>query len=253
MKTTAQSYILVAIAVVIPLGEQLAGAGFIAPSGLPAGSQYEIAFVTADNTAATSTSIADYNSFVASEAAQDPSLPAGLTWHAIVSTVTTGAATNAPSLGSIPVFDTLGNRLTPAGQSLYQTTDATPMLTGIQYDQNGNLVTNNVIFNGAPPTPTPVVWTGSTDAGGIVSNGALGSNDPIITAAGGFGTNWLELSDLILANIAGASPHLTKSTPLELYALSSPITVAPEPASIVMAGTAIVGLIAICHGHRALT
>lgn len=62
--------LLAATVVAMMLGGT-AMADTILPQGLAPGSQYEIAFVTADITVAESSSIATYNSFVTSEANQD--------------------------------------------------------------------------------------------------------------------------------------------------------------------------------------
>src|SRR5689334_6429227 len=79
----------------------------IPPIGLAPGSQYQLAFVTADTTTATSATEAYYNAFVSAQAAQNASLPA-TTWSAITSTADgTNASLNAPWLG-LPVYDTTG-------------------------------------------------------------------------------------------------------------------------------------------------
>lgn len=60
-------------------------ADVIAPVGLPPGSPYQLIFVTADGIPGTSTTEAPYNTFVNSEAALSPTLPAS-SWHAMTST-----------------------------------------------------------------------------------------------------------------------------------------------------------------------
>ena len=176
-------------------------AGIILPSGLAPGSQYEIAFITSGGINATSSSITTYNTFATNQAAQDAQLPSGLSWHAIVSTASVGANANAPSVGSIPVYDTQGHLLTNPGQSLYQFSNATPGLFGIEYDQNGNLVQNNANISG---TPEPVIWTGSTDAGTIAN--ALGTSNPTLTIASGFGTQWLDSANAAIRQFARRAP-----------------------------------------------
>ena len=76
-KTMVRS--LVAVALVATMFAGTAVAQVVLPTGLPPGSQYEIAFVTSDGTTATSTDINDYNSFVTAEAAFSSSLPTGVT------------------------------------------------------------------------------------------------------------------------------------------------------------------------------
>ena len=97
--------ILVTLILAAPM---LAQAGFISPN-LPAGSEYELIFVTRDSRDATSPYIADYNSFVTSQAGQDSSLPQSITWHAIASTagdINTGLGqADANANAAIHAFD----------------------------------------------------------------------------------------------------------------------------------------------------
>ena len=82
-------------AAVLLIGAQLRGSVITVPSGLPAGTQYRLVFVTADTTNATSTNIATYNTFVTNEADASAALLAlGATWTVIGSTATTDAITN---------------------------------------------------------------------------------------------------------------------------------------------------------------
>ena len=110
-----QNLIFVAglFALAVPLS---AYADFIAPN-LPAGSKYEIAFVTSGGTTATDPYEADYDAFVTQQAAQNPNLPQA-TWHAIASTYENGdvqqARQNAPFTSSIPVYNTQGQRKRPS-------------------------------------------------------------------------------------------------------------------------------------------
>src|SRR5208283_5438080 len=96
--------------------------GFIPPN-LPAGSKYEIAFVTTGGTTATDPYEADYSAFVTAQAQENPNLPQGVTWHAIASTFenfnpqTTGQ--NAPFTSSIPVYNTAGQLVANASTPLY--------------------------------------------------------------------------------------------------------------------------------------
>lgn len=138
------------LAFAIPL---LAYAGFIPPN-LPAGSEYELAFVTRDTRNATSWNIADYNSFVTTEAAQNSNLPSGVTWHAIASTIgnidnglgQADANQNAPFTPSIPVYNTVGQLVADAATPLYSA--AGILINPIDCDQFGNAFATGV-------------WTGS--------------------------------------------------------------------------------------------
>ena len=125
-----------------------AHAGFIPPN-LPAGSKYEIAFVTSGGTTATDPSSADYNAFVTAQAEQNPNLPQGVAWHAIASTLETDfdiiqANQNAPFTPSIPVYNTQGQLVANAATPLYSGYQINPIL----YDQFGN-------------SDSTEVWTGS--------------------------------------------------------------------------------------------
>jgi hypothetical protein len=178
---------------------------------LPPGSKYELLFVTKDTRDATSANIADYNAFVTAEAALNPLLPQGVTWHAIASTNSVNAIDNAPA--SFPVYSTTGNEISP---DIYGNLN---QLFELNYDQFGN---ESVVF------PTEV-WTGTLGLGGIASPNPLGSSTGLATfgqaefIASGFVFNWGGVG-----TIETSSDHF-------LYALSSPITVpAPEPTSLAL-------------------
>jgi hypothetical protein len=180
---------------------------------LPAGSQYQIVFVTSDLTTATSSVIGDYNNFVTSEAAQSAALVAlGVQWNAVVSTAGGGIAkVNAPSTG-LPVYNTAGIEVASGATGLY-VGSSLPLLSPIQYDQFG-LASSPVI-----------VWTGSTASGN--ASLTLGSS---FVAVGVSTTStpqsWMTVDAIPSGQVA------------TLYALSTPITVIPEPASLTLLGTA---------------
>ena len=108
-------------------------AGFIPPTGLNPGSQYQIMFVTADTTSGTSGSEIDYNNFVTAEAAPLIALlPLGTTWSAVTSTYDgtnyTNAGVNAPTNTAIPVFNIQGQQLSyPYPLGLWVGPIATPV------------------------------------------------------------------------------------------------------------------------------
>jgi hypothetical protein len=197
---------------------RMAQAAIIPPIGLAAGAPYQLIFVTADSIDALSPFENQYNTFVTNEAALNPSLPTA-TWHAITSTVdSTDASTNAPWL-SLPVYNTLGQLVTSAAQSLYTPTHLAP-ITGDQY--------------GGPIPPGPV-WTGSSASGtgnfrlGLPNQyGDIGSPlDP------GF---WLR---------AGQAPFILQVNQLDfpIYALSGVIHIpTPEPSSFILLIAGIAGL-----------
>jgi hypothetical protein len=70
-------------------------ADFVPPVGRPPGSQYQLIFVTQGTRDATSSNIADYNTFVNAEASLNPLLPQGIGWHVVAFTSAITAQTNA--------------------------------------------------------------------------------------------------------------------------------------------------------------
>ena len=119
---------------------------FIHPN-LPAGSEYELVFVTRGTMPATDPYIGDYNAFVTAQAGKT-NLPQGVTWQAIASTIgdiNTGlgqaqANENAPFTPSIPVYNTAGQLIANAATPLYGGIIVNPIL----YDQNGTALSTGV-------------------------------------------------------------------------------------------------------------
>ena len=169
---------------------------------LPAGSKYQIIFATSLETAGGSSSISGYNTLAADSAALDSMLPGGVTWSAVASTLTVAASANAPSASNIPIYNTHGTEVS-AG-NLYSGS----LLAPVSFDENGG------------PPPISLIWTGATAAGGISAN-PLGSTTPE------FGESTLSTSGWITGFSQG-------QTPWPIYALSSPITVVPEPGTLAL-------------------
>lgn len=192
-----------------------AEADIIPPIGLAPGSEYQLVFVTADTTTATSTDITTYNTFVQNEAALNASLPSA-TWTAIGSTATVSASVNAPNDfvdGSyLPVYNTQGLLVTAAG--LYS--NIIPV-NAITYTQMGN------------PTGS-AVWTGTSQVGSAEPGTALGSESQAQVGISNDGVNPGWLSEIAF-NPSGDFP---------LYALSSALVATPEPTSVTLLGSAMV-------------
>lgn len=191
----------------------------IPPIGLAPGSEYQLIFVTAGATYAWPTDISFYNSFVNSEAALSPSLPA-TTWYAVGSTQTVNANVNAPNVivnGSyLPVYNTQGIAVWAGGaSSLY----SGPLLAPVLYDQFGGSMHSEQL-----------TWTGSL-LGGTASPNYLGStagdNHDITEGLSDDPARWLA---------ANGDPSVV---PRSMYALSGVI---PEPSSLILLAIGGLGL-----------
>jgi hypothetical protein len=198
-------------------------ADVILPTGLAPGTKYEIAFVTAGYTAATSTDINYYNNFVTTEANKDATLKnLGVSWHAIASTATVSAQTNAPFSSAIPVYNTFGVPVATSACPLY----------------SGNLLNYGIYINqyGVRTVNDESVWTGTCVTGNPgIPVYPLGSTTGTATFGLDFGySQGVWLTELDTQTNVG----------LPMYALSAPITVGavPEPTSLTLLGTALLGL-----------
>jgi hypothetical protein len=128
----------------------VARADFVPPAGV---TDYRLIFVTTDTTAATSSNIADYNSFATNEAEQNPDLPS-TTWTAVASTDAVSAVSNiacTPDCSNIPIFLVDGTDVATSSTALFNAATVS-LLNGIDEDQKGTSVSG-------------YVWTGSFSDG----------------------------------------------------------------------------------------
>ena len=221
---------LIFVAALVALAVPLSAYGDFIPPNLPAGSKYEIAFVTSGGTTATDPYEADYNAFVTAQAGENPNLPQGVTWHAIASTFENGdvqqAIQNAPFTSSIPVYNTEGQLVANAATPLYSESGA--ILNPIGYDQFGN-------------AKNTYVWTGSGGDGTFdnpLGNGIVyGPPDLGYSALSSYG--WL-----------GQASYANATSVYPLYALSSPITV-PEPGTVALLAAWLTALAVFVFGRCA--
>lgn len=185
---------------------------------LPAGSQYQLVFVTASSRGATSAAASDYNTFVTQQAAQNTALPYA-TWRAVISTPTLNANQNAPTSLSVPIYNTNGQLIATGSSDFWFPTH----LAATNYDQFGLLYNTSV-------------WTGSNPDGTAAS--------PASASYTTFGTT--TYTDRGWINDRTDRPDLAVHP---VYALSSTITAVPEP-HLSLVGTVVIGLVILGQVNR---
>jgi hypothetical protein len=236
-KTMVRCLLAAALTMAMLAGTTMADA--ILPTGLAPGTQYQIAFVTADTINGASGSASTYNDFVTAQTALSPSLASlGASWTAITTTADgTNACDNAPAYAGVPIYNTLGQPLSTAG-ALYMIWDSYwGWLGGLDHPINADQY-------GLPVAAGVWVWTGSQPDGRVSPSGAFQLGDTTITNQAIFGdpgstTNsqyWMTAGHDNLDYLGTTIYH-------PVYALSSRITVpAPEPGTLALLGSALLGL-----------
>ena len=193
----------------------------VVPPSLSPGSTYRLIFVTGGSSYvdATSTSIADYNSFVSSIAGGVSELAAlGVTWTAVVSTSAVDALANVGGPTGDPIYTTNGNEVAADLSGLF----SGALLNAADGDQDG------LPFGGQ------YAWTGSHLDGTNFLGSELGASSPEYGQVGDTTGAWLEFSGV------GIDP----STQLAIYGVSSELTV-PTPSTSGVPEPSSVGLMAI--------
>lgn len=195
------------------------------PTSLSVGDQYRLAFVTSSGRDATSSDIADYNSFVTNATLNVPELAAlGTTWKAIASTASVDARDNTgtnPSVGAgVPIFLLNDTKLVDDNADLW----------------DGDLDNSLSVNQFGSPFGMLFVWTGTTPGGIGYSGFELGPPHPVLDS---------RVGDIPSTNDFWISfAALSSSNTWPLYALSDTLTVPiPEPSTLVLFGLGFLGLV----------
>jgi PEP-CTERM motif len=186
------------------------------PGGLSPGQSFRFAFVTDGTTTATSSNIADYNSFVNAQAEGATYNGMAITWSAIASTPTENAIANVgPTQAPVYLVD---------GTFITATTTSSGLWSGnlqrpIDEDVHGVIILSST-------------WTGTLPSGLGAGQAALGGGfiTHIVGSSGLPNRQWVDF------NLAPSQIQLP------LYAISQELTVpsvVPEPSTLLMAGVGI--------------
>jgi hypothetical protein len=194
------------------------------PSGLNPGDKFRFIFETSGTRNATSSDIADYNSFVNTQASGATYNGLTVNWAAIGSTATVNARDNVGGFGTlVPVYLVTGtkvaNDLTTNADGLWGTTTTQSLLAAVNIDILGNSLVAQGVFTGTNPDGTRSGFS------------SLGDN----TVSVGFNS----MANYLWMN----STYLRPSSSSGFYALSSELTV-PEPDSLALLAIGLVGMVA---------
>jgi hypothetical protein len=202
-----------------------AQAAILLPS-LTSGSQYRLVFVTSGTRDATSTSIADYNTFVNNAAQASTNLntalttagftPSTINWKAIASTAAVNARVNTSTQAtdpSVPIYRVDGAQVATGNVDLWDSSISKP----IQYNELGSLV-------GALKVWTGTLASGVTDGNGLNALGRPNVGYGITNAQNGSWTFTADDGQAKLYNLYGISSVLTVPTPTT--------ATTPEPSSL---------------------
>jgi hypothetical protein len=189
------------------------------PAGLTPGDSFRFAFVTEGTTTATSSNIADYNSFVNMQAGGATYNGSVVNWDAIGSTATVNAIDNVGQQPIVGVFLADGTLVTTS-------TTTTGLWSGT--------LSNAIIEDLSSVANFAFVWTGTTSAGvaatvGVASSGPLGDiQHPTQGASYLSASDWVDIGD-------GNAPPVGS---FGMYAISDVLvvpTAVPEPSTLLMA------------------
>ena len=201
------------------------------PAGLSPGDHFRFVFVTDGITPGTSSNIADYNSFVNTQAAGATYNGQVITWDAIASTSTVNAIDNVGQTPD-PVYLANGTLVTTSTTTsgLWSGT----LLSPISEDLTGSAPGTNNVWTGTGPS-------GDAATGAPLSGGPLGATTGLDNATT---SRWV---DAATGSPANNWPMFGISADLVV-----PGSAVPEPSSLWMAGIAIsAGLAYGCSRRRA--
>ena len=211
-----------------------------APTGLQAGSQFRIIFVTPGTTTATSSDIGTYDTFVNQQAAGATFNGQTIHWSAIGSTDSTGASVHIGVTGAT-VYMVNGLN----GTNLVEVASS-DSIAGLW---SGNALVNEPTKDLAGTTFTGLIWTGTsgvgteyaTDVGGVRKYWGLGSS----VSYPGFDSHVEGGSSNAIVNpydwvSLGYSNGLQlKTDSYQMYAISDVLIAVPEPSTLLISGLGI--------------
>jgi len=202
--------IVVALLVVAFCSEGYA-AIILQPPGLNPGDLYRLVFVTSGTRDATSSNIADYNSFVTAQANQNPALQAlGTNWRAIGSTISIDARDNTftnPADQGVEIFNLGGEKVAVSNADFWDDS----LMSSISVDQLGAFTAD-------------FVGTGTSNTGELSPGSTLGSDVIQVGASDSTGNAWVSLG------------FGDDARGWRFYGISDVLTAVPEPGSLLMVG-----------------
>jgi hypothetical protein len=189
------------------------------PPRLSPGDTFRFVVVTQGTRTATSSSIANYNTFVNAQAGAATYGGSVVTWEAIGSTSSTSAINNVGQT-TTPVY-------LPDGTLVTTSTTSAGLWSGSLLHRIDEDISGMGLHTGSTG-----VWTG-TNTNGSKSANPLGNFFGVETG------NTLSTNGTWVNNGAFSS---TTSGVFHMYGISQVLTAVPEPSSFVMAGTAIIAI-----------
>jgi hypothetical protein len=213
-------------------GQCEAGLILSTPAGLSPGDTFRFVFLTDGHTDALSSNIADYNSFVNTQAGGATYNGSTVSWAAIGST------------SSVNAIDNVGQTMTSVylADGRLVATSTTSALFGLW---SGGLLSpiNQDLVGTTPPPSDYFAWTGTNTDGTGTPGRTLGAPGLYVE----WGTSSWASSQWVSWSIA------TSTDTFRMYGVSQVLTASsavPEPSTLLMAGTALVFVIAFERSRK---